>query len=63
MIEQKKDSLGNPPYWVCLECNWAFQALQEANKHRCGIDKNLGNGFISYTRKIEKDSNNGTENR
>jgi len=38
MIEQKKDAPGNPPYYVCTNCKWAFQALQEANEHsrRCG---------------------------
>ena len=41
MIEQKKDAQGNPPYWVCTNCKWAFQALQEANEHgrRCGRDE------------------------
>ena len=41
MIEQKKDAPGNPPYYVCTNCKWAFQVLQEANEHgrRCGRDE------------------------
>lgn len=38
MIEQKKDAPGNPPYWVCTNCKWAFPSLQDANQHsrNCG---------------------------
>jgi hypothetical protein len=49
MIEQRKD---NPqPYWICTKCNWAFAALQEANKHNCCNE--IKNSFISYTRNKE----------
>jgi len=50
MIEQKKDAPGNPPYWVCTNCKWAFAALQEANRHQCGGHISVS-AFTSYTRK------------
>ena len=50
MIEQKKDAPGNPPFYVCTNCKWAFQALQEANEHgrRCGRDEQLLNEVLEY---------------
>jgi len=53
MIEQKKDAPGNPPYYVCTNCKWAFQALQEANEHgrRCGRDE-VAPTYRHYEREI-----------
>ncbi len=51
MLEQKKDAPGNPPYWVCTKCNWAFIALQEANNHQCGPENKLNETYKSYSRK------------
>jgi len=48
MIEQKKDAPGNPPYWVCTNCKWAFQALQEANKHSRRCEKKDGPTYRKY---------------
>ena len=50
MIEQKKDAPGNPPYWVCTNCKWAFAALQEANKHQCGPEDSPKETYKSYSR-------------
>lgn len=35
MIKQVRPP-SEPPYWVCAKCNWAWQSLQEANRHACG---------------------------
>jgi hypothetical protein len=51
MLEQRKDALGNPPYWVCTKCNWAFHILQEATKHQCGTEKKATPAYVSYSRK------------
>ena len=53
MIEQKKDAPGNPPYWVCTNCKWAFPILQEANEHgrRCGRSE-LAPTYRHYEREI-----------
>ena len=51
MLEQKKDAPGNPSYWVCTKCNWAFIALQEANNHQCGPENKLNETYKSYSRK------------
>ena len=53
MLEQKKDAPGNPPYWVCINCKWAFQALQEANAHKCIGQTDFRPSFKSYTRNIK----------
>lgn len=52
MIEQKKDASNNPPYWVCTNCKWAFEALQAANNHRCGNQEREDNGQRFYSKKI-----------
>ena len=52
MIEQKKDAPNNPPYWVCTNCKWAFEALQAANRHRCGNQEMEDNGQRFYSKKI-----------
>jgi hypothetical protein len=52
MIEQKKDAPNNPPYWVCTNCKWAFEALQAANRHRCGNQERQDNGQRFYSKKI-----------
>jgi hypothetical protein len=49
MLEQKKDAPGNPPYWVCTKCNWAFPVLREANQHSCGMADPVI-GYCSYSR-------------
>jgi len=51
MIEQRKDVPGNPPYWVCTKCNWAFPVLQEANRHQCGTTNKTTPAYVSYSRK------------
>ena len=51
MLEQKKDAPGNPPYWVCIKCNWAFPVLQEANRHQCGAENKATPAYVSYSRK------------
>jgi len=49
MLKQVKDAPGNPPYWVCTSCNWAFLALQEANNHSCNGQPPPQPAFRSYT--------------
>jgi hypothetical protein len=49
MLKQVKDAPGNPLYWVCTSCNWAFPALQEANKHSCNGQPPPQPAFRSYT--------------
>jgi hypothetical protein len=51
MLEQRKDAPGNPPYWVCTKCNWAFHVLQEANRHQCGTKNKTTPVYVSYSRK------------
>jgi len=50
MLEQKKDAPGNPPYWVCTNCKWAFPVLSEATRHQCGGQTPVS-AFTSYTRR------------
>jgi hypothetical protein len=56
MIEQKKDAPGNPPYWVCANCKWAFPVLREATSHQCGTENKATPTYVSFLRK-----ENGTE--
>jgi hypothetical protein len=51
MIEQKKDAPGNPPYWVCTKCKWAFPVLREATSHQCGTKNKATPAYVSYSRK------------
>ena len=39
------------PYYVCTTCNWAWQSLQEANKHPCGLNPLPVPAFQSYSKK------------
>jgi hypothetical protein len=49
MIEQKKDAPGNPPYWICTNCKWAFPMLREATSHQCGTEnKAIPAFFFEY---------------
>ena len=58
MIERKLDSAGNPPYYVCTLCGWAYTGLHEANKHgsSCGYKEPQQPAFRSVTKKpqVEK---------
>ena len=56
MLEQKKDAPGNPPYWVCTNCKWAFPVLREATSHQCGTENKAMPTYVSFSRK-----ENGTE--
>lgn len=51
MIEQKKDAPGNPPYWVCTNCKWAFPVLRDATSHQCGTENKPTSAYVSYSRK------------
>jgi hypothetical protein len=53
MIKKKEDAPGNPPYWYCTNCNWAFASLQESMKHSltCGQTKEQKPAFQSFTKK------------
>ena len=50
MIKQVRPS-SEPPYWVCVECNWAWQSLQEANRHSCNGNPPAEPAFRSVTSK------------
>ena len=49
MLKQVKDAPGNPPYWVCLECNKPFEALHAANKHSCNGNPPAKPAFQSFS--------------
>ena len=51
MLKRVFDEPGSPPYYVCTECNWAFQALHEANEHSRGCGRAVPTQpvFRSYT--------------
>jgi len=53
MLKQVKPK-DEPPYYVCTNCNWAWQSLQEANRHACDGNPPAKPAFQSFT----KDKNN-----
>lgn len=50
MLKQMKDAPGNPPYYVCTNCNWAWQSLQAANRHACNGNPPAKPAFQSFSR-------------
>ena len=53
MLERRLDAPGNPPYYVCTICNWAWPKLHEANLHAlsCGYKEPQQFAFQSISRK------------
>lgn len=49
MLKQVKP-LSEPPYYVCTNCNWAWQSLREANYHACNGNPPPKPAFQSYTK-------------
>ena len=49
MLKQVKPK-DEPPYYVCSKCNWAWQSLQEANRHACNGNPPAQPAFQSYTK-------------
>jgi len=49
MLKQVKPASPEPPYYVCTNCNWAWQSLQQANNHSCNGQPLPQPAFRSYT--------------
>jgi hypothetical protein len=41
-----------PPYYVCTKCNWAWQSLQEANRHACNGNPPAEPAFCSISKSV-----------
>ena len=50
MLKQINNCPSKKPYWVCVKCDWAWQSLQEANRHVCGKNPPAQPAFRSFTK-------------